>query len=418
MRMAQKEPRTQKDRKKRKKRILFVINTMGSAGAEHALLALLHSLDCEKYDISLYVLLGQGQLMGHIPEGIRLLNRDYTELPVLSQEGRRALRRTVLHDALTDGALWKRLPYLMHNLKEMLHHHRILPEKLLWRLVADGSARTQGRYDLAVAFLEGGATYYVADYVNAAKKAAFVHIDYGRAGYTRDLDLDCYLSYDRVFTVSDEVKDAFLKVYPECIGYTAVFHNILDVHEIHQLARVPGGFTDSFDGMRILTVGRLTEQKAYDIAVEALFILKQRGRNVRWYVLGEGDRRKALEHLIAARGLKKEFVLVGQVENPYPYYAQTDLYVHATRFEGKSIAIEEAQTLGCAILASDCSGNREQICDGVDGKLCVLSAEGIADGIEWMLDHPAERQRFKKAAAAKQNFDLDEIQQLLELLEG
>ncbi|MCC8137170.1 MAG: glycosyltransferase [Clostridiales bacterium] len=403
---------------KHKKRILFVINTMGSAGAEHALLALLHCLDPEKYEISLYVLLGQGQLMGHIPEGVRLLNRDYTELPVLSKEGRRVLRRTVLHDAFTDGVLWKRLPYLIHNLMDMLRHHRILPDKLLWRLVADGSARTQGQYDLAVAFLEGGATYYVADYVNARKKAAFVHTDYERAGYTRALDLDCYLLYDHIFTVSEEGKKGFLNVYPECESRTTVFHNILDVHEIHRLARVTGGFTDSFEGMRILTVGRLIEVKAYDLAVKAMHLLKQRGRNVRWYVLGEGDRRKSLEHLIAAYGLQEDFVLVGQVENPYPYYVQTDLYVHATRLEGKSIAIEEAQTLGCAILASDCSGNREQVCDGVDGKLCTLSAEGIADGIEWMLDHPGERQRFKKVVAAKQNFNLEEIGQLLELMES
>ncbi|MCD8346976.1 MAG: glycosyltransferase [Lachnospiraceae bacterium] len=406
-----------KRKKKRKKRILFVINTMGNAGAEHALLALLHCLDREKYELSLYVLLGQGQLMGHVPEGVRLLNRDYTELPVLSGEGRKQLRRTVLRDALTGGAVFRRLPYLARNFADMCRKHKILPEKLLWRLVADGSARTRKRYDLAVAFLEGGAAYYVADYVNAAKKAAFIHIDYGMAGYTRELDLDCYLSFDRVFAVSDEVREAFLKAYPECESRTAVFHNILDVSEIHRLAREPGGFTDIFEGLRILTVGRLTEQKAYDLAVEALYLLKQRGRKVRWYVLGEGDRRKALEHQIAALGLEKDFLLLGQKENPYPYYAQTDLYVHATRFEGKSIAIEEAQTLGCAILASDCSGNREQITEGVDGRLCALTAENIAEGIVWMLDHPKERQRYKEAAARKKNFDLGEIRQLLSLLD-
>ncbi|MCD8014043.1 MAG: glycosyltransferase [Lachnospiraceae bacterium] len=415
--MEQKRKKNRKRKKYRKKRILFVINTMGNAGAEHALLALLHCLDKEKYELSLYVLLGQGQLMGHIPDGVRLLNRDYSDLPVLSEKGRKQLRRTVLRDALTGGAVFWRLPYLAGNFADMCRKHKILPEKLLWRLVADGSARTERRYDLAVAFLEGASAYYVADYVNAAKKAAFVHIDYGMAGYTRELDLDCYLSYDRVFTVSDEVREAFLKAYPECESRTAVFHNILDVSEIHRLAREPGGFTDTYEGVRILTVGRLTEQKAYDIAVDALYLLKQRGRNVRWYVVGEGDRRKPLEHQIAALGLEKDFLLLGQTENPYPYYAQTDLYVHATRFEGKSIAIEEAQTLGCAILASDCSGNREQITEGSDGRLCDLTAEKIAEGIEWMLDHPRERLRYGEAASRKQNFDLEEIGQLLSLLE-
>ena len=58
-----------------------------------------------------------------------------------------------------------------------------------------------------------------------------------------------------------------------------------------------------------------------------------------------------------------------------------DFYIHATRFEGKSIAIQEAQVLGCAIAASDCSGNREQIVSGVDGLLCPFSPEGIANAV-------------------------------------
>ena len=67
----------------------------------------------------------------------------------------------------------------------------------------------------------------------------------------------------------------------------------------------------------------------------------------------------------------------GAVANPFPYFKQSDIYVHASRFEGKSIAIQEAQTLGCAIIASDCNGNREQIIDGEDGLLCELTPEKL-----------------------------------------
>ena len=49
--------------------------------------------------------------------------------------------------------------------------------------------------------------------------------------------------------------------------------------------------------------------------------------------------------------------------------------MHATGYEGKSIAIQEAQTLGCAIVASEC--NREQITDGEDGILCALDAAAL-----------------------------------------
>ena len=67
-------------------------------------------------------------------------------------------------------------------------------------------------------------------------------------------------------------------------------------------------------------------------------------------MLGEGEERKALERKRAKLGLTEDFVLLGAVENPYPYYARTDVYVHATRFEGKSLALQEALALGCAAL--------------------------------------------------------------------
>lgn len=119
--------------------------------------------------------------------------------------------------------------------------------------------------------------------------------------------------------------------------------------------------------------------------------IRDAGYKARWYVVGEGPERKALEKQIAELRLQKDFILLGIKENPFPYYAQCDLYVHATRFEGKSIAIQEAQALGCAVIASDCAGNREQIEDGVDGLLCLLTPEGIARKIEELIDDTEKR---------------------------
>ena len=92
----------------------------------------------------------------------------------------------------------------------MAQKGRIQPDKLCWRILAEGAPALQEEYDLAVAYLEGGATYYVADRVKAKKKAAFVHISYAQAGYGRALDLDCYRRIDHIFTVSDEVREHFL----------------------------------------------------------------------------------------------------------------------------------------------------------------------------------------------------------------
>ena len=291
-------------------------------------------------------------------------------------------------------------------------------EKLFWRILSDGAPRWGGAYDLAVAYLEGGSTYYVADHVKAARKAAFVHIDYTMAGYTRALDLDCYREMDKIFAVSEEVRSHFLEVYPEYGNKMEVFHNILNVSEIRRKSRLSGGFTDGYGGTRILTIGRLTAQKAFEVSIEALKLLKDSGGSFRWYVLGEGDQRGRLEQKINALGLSEDFILCGATDNPYPYLAQTDLYVHASRVEGKSIAIQEAQILERPVLASDCSGNRENLSDGEDGKLCPFTPEGIRDGILWLMAHPEERARYGKAAGQKYQTQTHGADKLLSLVDG
>lgn len=398
------------------KKILITINTLGLAGAEVALLGLLGQLDPKEYEVDLFVLTGQGELIHRVPAHVKVLNSKYCDSSVLSKEGRKHLSKTVLHALVCKGRMFTLFSYLCRHLFKQLGEGKVRPDKLLWRVLSDGAPRFKEEYDLAIAYLEGGATYYVADHVKAKNKATFLHVDYSQAGYSRSLDRECYLIFDRVFTVSDEVKESFLKVYPECKNRTDVFHNILDQEEIRKKAKLPGGFTDNYKGYRILTVGRLTSQKAYEISIDAMKLLKDRGVQARWYVLGEGDQRAMLTVKIQQLGLENDFVLMGAVDNPYPYYAQTDLYVHATRFEGKSIAIQEAQTLGCATLVSDCSGNREQVTHGVDGLLCDLTPEAICAGIEELLSSEEKRKTYGQAAAAKSLANPEELGKLLDLI--
>lgn len=403
------------------KKVLFVINTMGRAGAETALLELLDRLAGRDIELSLYVLTGQGELINRLPENVKLCNDRFSDTEVLSEEGRRYLRKTVLRAAVHHGSGVRNLPYMIRNGAAMIRKKRIQPDKLLWRVLSDGGMESEEEYDLAVSFLEGGAAYYVADHVKAKRKAAFIHIAYGQAGYTRKLDKECYIKFDRIFTVSGEVKEHFLYAYPECVDKTYVFHNILNEDRIRQMSEIPGGFTDDFDGIRILTVGRLVYQKAYDIAISAMKILKQEINNqidkkVRWYVLGDGELRQELTEQIEKANLKEDFILLGASDNPYPYFAQTDIYAHFTRFEGKSIAIQEAQILGKPIVASDCSGNREQITDGVDGLLAPLEPDKMAETLSYMIYQPERAHEMGIYASGKQIAYEKDIELLLEML--
>ena len=376
----------------RKKKVLFVINTLGCAGAEKALLELLKEFPKEEYEVSLYVLLNQGELISQIPQYVKVLNQNYSDVSVLSKEGKKVLNRQIFCRLFQKGAVFKNIPYLLKGLMRMIKCKKVYPDKLLWRVMSDGGMKSEDTYDLAVAYLEGGSTYYVHDHVNAKRKIAFLHVDYTHAGYTRKLDKNCYQDFDRIFTVSEEVRNSLERVYPECKKRIMVFPNLIDQKGIREKAKEKGGFSDEYDGWRLLTVGRLTSQKAYEIAIDAMKLLKEKGVQARWYVLGEGELREVLQRQINRLGLEKDFLLLGAVENPYPYYAQCDLYVHATRFEGKSIAVQEAKILGCPILVSDCNGNREQVKDGVDGSVCALTPESVSAKIEELLENEKQRE--------------------------
>lgn len=397
------------------KKLLFVINTMGLGGAERAMTELMHTLP-EDIDISLQVMIPRGEVFAQVPERVHVLNQGADAGSVLDKGGRRAILRAAAASFFRRGAGLRLLPYLLRNYRAMKRAGRVQMDKLLWRLFSDGAPRPKENYDMAIAYLEGAASYFVADHVKAKHKVAFVHIDYVDAGYTRELDMDCYSAMERIYGVSREVCARFLSVYPEYQQKMQAFHNLIGAERVCRLAETGEGFTDGFTGTRLLSVGRLHPQKAYDIAIPAMARLCRTRSDLRWYVLGEGAEREALTRQIHENRLDGKFVLLGAKKNPYPYMKQADIYVHATRYEGKSIAIEEAQVLGKAIIASDCTGNREQITDGKDGLLIELSEVNIAAAVEHLLAHPEEKARLERASCLKQTGSRKDVDALLALM--
>ena len=378
-------------------RILYVINTLSRAGAEVSLMATLNSLKDEGHEIDLFVLMNEGEMVNELPSHVNLLNRRMNTSSVLTKEGKAYMRKYCLLSGISHMSAIRNLPGIVSNAFSMYKKGDIKPDKLLWRVLSDGAPRINRHYDRAVAFLEGGSTYYVADHVSADKKEAYVHVDYNMAGYSRALDTGAYDAFDNIYAVSDEVRESFLVTYPEHAAKTSVMPNIIDYAGIRRKADQPGGFTDDYEGLRILTVARLHHQKGVDIAIKAARILMDRGLDFRWYVLGDGEERKVVRELIEVNGLADRFILAGAVDNPYPYMKQCDVYVQPSRFEGKSVALKEALYLNERVIATDVRGNREygrSAGDGLMGdryvgdgcaELCKPTPKDIARAIENIL---------------------------------
>lgn len=396
------------------KKILLINNTMGRAGAEMALLQLMRELIKEgKYDISLFTIIPQGELFDNVPEEVHILNKKVSNTSVLSNSGRMSIAMLAIKSLFKKGNGLSAIVDIIKNAKQQKKTKGTIQfDKLLWRVLANGAPKIDEEFDLAVAYIEGASTYYLADHVKAKKKASFVHIDYKEAGYTPLMDKNCYDCVDKIFVVSNEVGRKFTEVYPKYTDKVNLFHNMLDANRIRTMAQEQG-FEDDFDGIRLVTVGRLHYQKGYDIAIEACSRIRKDGYPIRWYIIGDGIERANLEKQIKQTGVENDFILMGVKTNPYPFIKQADLYIHATRFEGKSIAIEEAQILEKTIVASNCTGNTEQIVDGVDGVLLELNVENLVSAIERVIDDKELQEKLSSALSSK---DWDNREHLLKLL--
>ncbi len=223
--------------------------------------------------------------------------------------------------------------------------------------------------------------------------------------------------YDRVFCVSESVKRRFDELAPAYADKAEVLYNVLDVDDIRRKASqpLPDDFTQHAN--TIVTLGRLLPQKGIDIAVKAAAQLRQRGVDFLWLVLGEGDQRAELETMIRDYGLEQCFMLKGRVDNPYPYISAADIYVQPSRYEGYSLALQEARILAKPIVASDIPSSREQITDGRDGILVRPDENSLAEGIGRMFDDKTLRDSLS-AGLRDQRFDYDDqVRHLMSIID-
>ena len=158
------------------------------------------------------------------------------------------------------------------------------------------------------------------------------------------------------------------------------------------------------DPFRLIFVGRLAAVKAQHMLVEAVALLRARGRKVQLTLVGEGPARPALEKLIGERGLSEEVHLSGACNHDRvaDFYRNSDAFVLASFAEGLPVVLMEAMAIELPCVATWIAGIPELINNGVDG-LLVPPAEpvALADAVERLIEEPELRTRIGAAARAK-----------------
>jgi glycosyltransferase involved in cell wall biosynthesis len=150
----------------------------------------------------------------------------------------------------------------------------------------------------------------------------------------------------------------------------------------------------------LVAAGRLAPWKGFENLIEAVALLRPR-REVRLLILGDGEMRNELQHLVKARGLCGSVQLVGYVGNPLKYFVRADVFVLSSLVEGLPNVLVEAMMCGCTPVATDCpTGPREVLRDGKFGYLVPVGDPiAMAAGIEQALDHPIPKELLDEAVA-------------------
>ena len=138
---------------------------------------------------------------------------------------------------------------------------------------------------------------------------------------------------------------------------------------------------DNFDGIRILTVGRLTKEKGCDILPEIVSNIINKGFNIRWYVIGDGEEKERLSKSISENNLEDRLFLLGTKNNPYPFFKDCDIYVQPSRHEGYCITLGEAKRFNKPIITTNFVGAFEQIDNNETGLIVNFNKQEIINSI-------------------------------------
>ena len=396
-----------------KKKLLIVSHAMELGGAERSLVGLLDALDPQFWEIDLFLLRHEGELMGYIPDDINLL----PEIPaytVLARPMKNTLKEG--HILLTAARLVGKLAAKRYNQKHTFQDSAVSLE-YSHKFTAPLMPRIQPQktYDLAISFLTPH--YFGAKKVQAKKKIAWIHTDYSKVQVDRESELKMWDAYDHIASISEAVTEGFLKTFPELAQKIVMIENILPEKLVRRQAAEPIADMPRDDGEKILlSVGRFSYAKNFDNVPWICKKITEAGLNVRWYLIGYGADEALIRKNIAQAGMEDRVVILGKRANPYPYIVACDLYVQPSRYEGNCVTVREAQLLGKPVVITRYATSASQLEEDVDGVIVPMDTEGCADGIVQLLRNPVTMQMLERNCRIRNYSNSEAVDKLTALI--
>lgn len=401
-----------------RKKVLIALYDMEIGGVERSLINMLHSFDYDSYDVDLFICRHTGEFMPMIPAQVNVLpeRKSYT-----------AFRKSIVQ-CLREGLLLTVFLRLIIKFFLTPFYARragvsgdtgFIQMQLTAKFLTVIMPSFQRQYDVAISY--SWPHDIVLNKVMASCKIGWIHTDYSMLAIDNKLDGASWRRFDYIASISEACTDAFLSKYPSLTERIIQIENITSPHVINKMtvevAATEQLIAQNEEVFNIVSVGRLAHVKGFDMAIEALRMLHDKGlTQIKWYVIGYGVYEAELRKLIVQHRLEDSFVLLGKQLNPYAYIKACDLYVQPSRFEGKAVTVTEAQIVGKPVLITHYPTAHSQVSDGVDGYICELSVIGIAAGIERLYMNNGLRERVIERVQQREYSNVSELKKLYEII--
>lgn len=376
---------------------------MESGGVSKSMSNLLNVVDTKTYDVDLFILNPTGVFMDTIPSEINIIKDKRISLFFLDFPYNipKLLKYGYFLDAIV-RFLGAGIMFFNKGIGAWILSKRI--------------KKLNKKYDLAVDFNGQHQLYYLIDRVKAKKKVTFFHSDYGKWPYYYSTDKRYMPKADFIFTISNKCAESLMKYFPQEKNKIGLFENITSPKLIRNWAneKVLESLDVNFE--KLISVGHVSKAKGFDLAMGAASILKNRGVNFKWYFIGEIANRQYVDSLVTYHKLEKNIIFLGVQINPYPFIKQADIFVHLSRFEGKSIALDEAKILLKPIVVTNFSTVNDQFRHRINASICAMDVQDIAFHIEEILADLELRRKYVNALRFSQQDTTMEIEKLYKLI--
>lgn len=365
-----------------KKKILFVLDSLRIGGAEKSLITLLSLLDYSKYDVDLQLFAFDGAFMHSVPQEVNVL-------PPTSWTS--FTQKSLCGQLMTGhlGKLWTRLKLAIGIRKNTFNGREL--DYFVWQQTKHQYEKSSTVYDVAIGYGHYLPSFYVLEKVDAKQKVTYLNTPFNPPKSLIEMNRQVYNGFDKIIAISQDVNNSFVSYYPEFAEKTITINDPFSVTYVEKCAAAfqPEWATENVP--HLVTAARLEQNaKGMDILLDTARILKEKGLNFRWFVLGEGAYHKQMDVYIGKHNLQDNLFLLGAVANPYPYLKHATLYVQTPRFEGFGLSIAEARLLNTPVVTTSYRGWEMQMKPEKNGIVTDIDAQSVANAISRLLHHPEQ----------------------------